>query len=407
MRRSFYQGRNYPKPTKTFDEIDEILQNHPLGQLEGYWGETANATSRHALAEQINAKIYWEGPLSEELVAFYRKRIKRALNEVESIPPPEDGVIVWKMYNCGTILKSREGTFGFDVVEGPIPTIPILPENLLTLHKLYDLEGREVEGYLPQFAEEFETGPIPDPTELPTLHWNSIHLCRHKLFWTPQMRSQYTKVIDAHFVSHHHYDHFEVMLTKKILEARKLVVAPSEIRQKCIYWGFNGADKIQTLPQTQSPESKEYRVEGTRVINYAGYQDEYYPEENSWRTGHAGRVIWRFNPAAPEMHVYTLKLGGFAVLVTGEVRGCPSFYPWLLNLRQTEWQPDLVLLMLPSLHNALLKLSNPIFIRLHNWEFGHTFLQVWKKDMRPYLYLYERCGDDLFWGERFLIKPKF
>ena len=130
MRRSFYRGKDCPEPAVTYEQLEAMLQDHPPVELQGYRPGPASDPERDKIAELFTARVYWDGPVSDQLAAFYRKRIGRALNEVQDTPAPESGVIVWKMYSSGAIVKSREGTFAFDVVEGPVPTVPILPEDL-------------------------------------------------------------------------------------------------------------------------------------------------------------------------------------------------------------------------------------------------------------------------------------
>ena len=411
-KRSFYKAEDYPEPDVTYDQLDEMLQNHPPAELQGYRPGPANDPERDRIAELFLARVYWDGPVSDELVAFFRKRMSRALDEVENTPAPESGVIVWKMYSSGTIVKSREGTFTFDCTEGYAPMVPILPEDIAASEKCFDEEGREVEGYLPPIAREMNTGPLPRPVT--PIYFHSGWISHPKIYWTPAMRQQYARVIDAHFATHYHFDHFGYWLVAEVLKAGKTVVAPPDARQVCIGLGIQGAERIVTPIQdrTRFLESSEYNAGGVRIINFPGYQDEYGQEREE------DRIVWRpkriladvskrtshpenFTLAdALEMYAYIVKLGGFNVFVNGEVRGCPYFYPWLVNLLKTEWQPDLCLAVFcfDGFRSHLTKLFDPIIIRLHELEFGHTYMQLWEEDPRP-KFGYQLSGGDLFWGE--------
>ena len=154
------------------------------------------------------------------------------------------------------------------------------------------------------------------------------------------------------------------------------------------------------------------------MINFPGFQDEYLPEREG------DRLIWtpkrlsktvptmhrtsRTSPETFEMYAYVVKLGGLNVFVNGEVRNCPYFYPWLVNLRQSEWQPDLCLAIFcfkgswrEGFRSHLIKLFDPAIIHLHELEFGHTFMMLWEEDARPLFAdtAREINGNDLFWGD--------
>ena len=416
MKRPFFTGEDYPEPALTYDEIDRMFQAHPPAKLAGRVGELADDPGRTAAVEAFNARLCWYGPVTDELVEFYRKRISRALDEIEKTPAPEEGVIVWKMYSSGTIIKSREGTFAFEVVEGPAPTVPILPEDLATApEKYYDPLGREKNVYLPPIAKEFNTGPLPRME--PPITETSIQILVPKLFWTPAMRQQYVRLIDASFHSHLHYDHFPVMLTAELLKAGKPVCAPLDTKQMCIDFGIEAAEQILTLPQDRSklPSAADiwqwedleiHSVAGVQVINYPGYQDEYTAAPEG------GRLILKLNPNtsyAVEMYAYLVKLGGLNLFWPAEVRGVPGFYPWMVDLLQTEWQPDVCLasFSFERARSLFTKLFNPIFIRLHQLQFGTVYFALWEDDPRPDFIVWMRfahCpnaneGNELFWGE--------
>ena len=129
--RSFYKGEDYPEPDVTYDQLDEMLQNHPPAGVQGYRPGPANDPERDRIAELFLARVYWDGPVSDELVAFFRKRMSRALDEVENTPAPESGVIVWKMYSSGTIVKSARGLLPLTAPRGTPLWFPSYPKTSL------------------------------------------------------------------------------------------------------------------------------------------------------------------------------------------------------------------------------------------------------------------------------------
>ena len=58
------------------------------------------------------------------------------------------------------------------------------------------------------------------------------------------------------------------------------------------------------------------------------------------------------------------------MFVNGEVRGCPYFYPWLVNLLKTEWQPDLCLAVFVSTGFVVIlpNCSIPLSSGCTNWN---------------------------------------
>ena len=388
-----------------------MLVDHPPTELEGYRPGPGTDPERDGIMKAFNAHLCWEGPLSDGMVAFYRHRISRALDEVENTPAPENGVIIWRIYSSGTIVKCREGTFAFEVAEGPVPSVPILPEEIRTSGKHYDFEGKEVATHVPPIAEEFNIGPLA--AMAPPIHWNSFQILQPQMYWTPAMRRHFAEVIDASLHSHKHWDHFGVALAGEVLRAGKTVVAPSDVRQMCMGWDIEGAERIETLPQDRtalpsgayvgpSQGPREYAVAGVRVMNYPGYQDEYHARPEG------DRLVWSLNRTAKfevgmEMYAFVVKMGGLNMFWPAEVRGCPTYYPWLVSLLRSDWCPDVCVssFCYDTAHDDIVRLYDPIIMRIHQLEFGHTFLQLWEEDPRPLFH--GASAKDLFWGEKITI----
>ena len=241
------------------------------------------------------------------------------------------------------------------------------------------------------------------------------------------MREKYATAVDASFHSHLHYDHFSCILAGELLKAGKAVVAPIDVKEACIRWKIDGADKMLTLPQDRKKLAKgidllvdkldDYAVAGARLVNYPGYQYEYRLEieddvpvlkRNPVSRDAAMDVNNRW-ASGVEMYAFAIQLGGLNLLFPAEVLANPSFFPWLISLINTEWQPDVCLC---SYHrHEMIKLFDPIIVPLHTLELGHCVLELWLDDPRPQFpcFLYNREGgidsNELFWGESIYI-PK-
>ncbi|MCP4642156.1 MAG: MBL fold metallo-hydrolase [bacterium] len=367
---SFYAG-DYPDPEITYDELDAMMLRYPPRELGGHkLGHGRSAPERRDIAKALNDRIRWDGPVNPDLGAFYQKRMQRALDEIENTPAPKKGIVVWKMYSSGVIVKSREGVFAFDVVEGCVPP-----------------------GLTP--AEAFNQLPAP------------AHLAEvfpYRLHWTPAMRDQFARLVDVYFSTHYHYDHLSAILVDALLQAGKTVVATEQARKTCMEWGIQGADRIVTMPQDQLSylTSKEYEVSGVTAITFNGYQDEYRKTEQD------GRWVWTLNtdPRRAENNVYVVRIGGVNVFHNGDVHHCPGLYPWLVNLVDTEWAPDpcLTVPWFENWHRAIPKLfPDAAMTVVHELELGHTSFREGEPDPRPIFRVGKADAQYLMWGETIRI----
>ncbi|MBS1370466.1 MAG: MBL fold metallo-hydrolase [Lentisphaeria bacterium] len=98
---------------------------------------------------------------------LHARAMERMLREIDA-PGPETGLTVWKFYNMGFVVKSRNRTIGFDLWPGAV-------------------SGRE---------------------------------------YTPEQLDVLTRKLDALFISHEHGDHVSRQLAEALLKAGKTVVAP-------------------------------------------------------------------------------------------------------------------------------------------------------------------------------------
>ncbi len=372
---SFYTGGKYPNPRFDYVTLGRLLDENPPSKIGiGLAPSHYRGSKREAAVEAFNAHVYWEGPYSKALGDFYRARIAQALSDIETARPPRKGVLVWKLYSSGVVLKSAEGVFAFDVIEGPHPDTGEPPESA---------------------AAAYEED-----------------LC--SLYWNDDLRDQYVRAVDALFVTHYHNDHVSRLLTSKLLDAGKTVVMTEQNKRHYVELGVKDADRIMTMPQDRVNyiASREYYIplpsvdgrrrsaETVRAITFNGFQDEYR------RTEHDGGIVMTLNPdpSRAENNVYIVRIGGVNVFHNGDIHHCPSFCPWLVNLVGGPWQPDLCLTV-PWYENwepLLTKLfPKASLLIVHDLELGHTKLRPDAPDPRP-LFRFgladPRC---LLWGERF------
>ena len=178
-------------------------------------------------------------------------------------------------------------------------------------------------------------------------------------------------------------------------------------------WGVEGAERIMTIPQDRttlptaagfgpSRGPAEHVVEGLRVLNYPGFQDEYSVRVEGDRLAWSPNRTARFE-VGMEMYAFVVKMGGFNMFWPAEVRGCPTYYPWLVSLIRSDWQPDVCVssFCYDTAHDDMVRLYDPIIIYIHQLEFGHTFLELWRDDPRPPFR--GASAKDLFWGEKIRI----
>lgn len=324
-------GPDYPEPKLSYSDIDAILAKH--GPLE--YGADAGIleTDRARALMAIDRHIAHEGPLSDALAAFYRGRIDKALDEIERVPPPDEGVMIWKMYSSGFVLKAKGICFSVDVVEGPVQSELATPEQMnARTEPMYAGGGRRVH--------------------------------QVKLYWTPEQRRKFARLIDAHFVTHRHYDHASFTLIRELLAAGKIVVGPRDLKELYVNADMPNAENI-VLADFSQPNT----IAGMQVLVFPGFQDRYRIEEVDGER----RWVWNENP--PMNNVYVLRAGGLSIMHNGDCRGYDQeFYPWLVGLMHTEWQPDVCLLIeyFRDARKTVQNLYDAFIIPCHELELGHV-----------------------------------
>lgn len=376
-------GGKIPPPTISLDEVAKILAENPPETHLGFQRDIMNTKRAWAMME-IDCHVYQHGPLDENLTAYYRHQVDKALDEIENTPAPETGVLFWKMYSSGVIFKSKDGIFSIDLVEGPVQ------RNDKTAEEVNAIEPRVIEG--------------------------KRRILQVRLYWTPEQRDRLVKLLDVYFVTHRHYDHVSFTLTRALLAAGKTVVAPRDVKDLYLNVKMPGAEKIIVPEYSDGRETKVNTYHGMETVVFFGYQDGYRPIT---KNGYPGL---EFNPSAPQNNVYIFKTGGRKIMADGDIRNYDAeFLPWLISLVNTEWEPDTSLLVayFRNAKRTMKILFNPFIIPLHELEMGHFRELINEPAPRPLFYLrpYRRLLDGykndmaskkatvISWGEKLYLPP--
>jgi len=355
---SFCKGRGdeFKRPTMSLEQVAETLAANRATSHMGFAGDIM-ATERARALSQIDAHVYQYGPLDERLASYYRRQIDKALTQIENTPAPKQGVIIWKMYSSGTIIKSADGLFSMDLCEGPIQDNSKTPEQMNAMTKPRYTGGGEYQ-----------------------------RIIKVALYWTPEQRVRLVRMLDVYFNSHRHYDHLSFPLIRDLLAAGKTVVAPTDVRKIYLDMKVPGAERIVVPKYSDDRKTQVNDFGGLKTVVFFGYQDGYRPIT---KDGYPGL---EFNPRAPQNNVYIFKTGGRKILANGDVRNYDAeFLPWLISLIDTPWQPDTCLLVpyFRNAHRTIRILFDPFIIPMHSLEFGHFRLDIKQQDQRP---IFNTCG---------------
>jgi len=368
-------GPEYPEPKLSYSDIDAILARQ--GPME--YGADADIldTDRARALMAIDRHIAHEGPLSDPLAAFYQGRIDKALDAIEHVPAPEQGAMVWKMYSSGFVVKTKEICFSVDVVEGPVQS-------------------------------ELATAEQMNARTEPMLAGGGRRVHQVKLHWTPEQRRKFAGLVDAHFVTHRHYDHASFTLVGELLAGAKTVVAPRDLKELYVNAGMPKAEDI-VIPDYSGPNT----IAGMQMLVFLGYQDRYRVEEVDGEQ----RWVWNENP--PMNNVYVFQAGGLSIMHNGDCRGYDQeFYPWLVGLMHTEWEPDVCLLIeyFRNARKTVQNLYDPFIIPCHELELGHVriddagemhlHVSGYTSRLRGYAgRIREAKAAVMTWGEALLLRP--
>lgn len=293
-------------------EIERGLARNPpmLGDAEG---------RRGAYIEALDAwvgradTVYWDGnpeTANAEFRDYYLRCIERAVAEAEAATVAS-GLVVWKLYSSGFLVKTPTATFAFDVAEGPFKSLTRKPE---------DEPGFE-------------------------------------FHWPPELRTRFAGLIDALFVTHRHYDHVSYALVAEVAAAGKTVVVPPDL--KAIWRQEDFAGKLTTL----APDA-DHRLGPVTVRVFQAVQAMQRDEAGEW-------VV---SASDPEHYVYLVRdEAGTSVLHNGDNRGRP-FVAWLRNALADGWDVHLwcrILTWPTTVIDDVEAVVKPVVVPGHEYEMGH------------------------------------
>ena len=283
---------------------------------------------------------------SAEFHAFYLRRINKALREIGETEVRK-GAVIWKMYSSGVVVKSAEGVFAFDVVEGPLKSI----------HK--------------------------SPADYPAFVFK----------WTPEMRQRYAQLVDVHMVTHWHYDHASYALCRALGEAGKIVVVPEQLAR---VW----TPKMPASSLRVVEEQVDLQVGRFTVQVFDGVQAMTLNEQKEWVVG----------KHYAQNNIYWVRAGGVQFMHKGDHRGKP-WYDWLAKLKAEGKGIDVFFSMVNwprDMHGHITRELDPIIIPVHEHEVGHKPRHGVSQLANHYRGLGQSRlkkgkGTVLAWGERLAI----
>ena len=151
--------------------------------------------------------VYWDCYRNEsnaDLWAYHISRMQRVLDEVAAATVQKGTIRAWKMYSSGSIVKTSQGVFSTDVVQGP---------------------WKDITRYIGDPAATAE-GSCRDAGSLPeskggVFTWK----------WPASMVDQYAALVDVHFTSHRHGDHTDYTLVDTLMRKGKTVVVANDTKK--------------------------------------------------------------------------------------------------------------------------------------------------------------------------------
>jgi hypothetical protein len=222
-------------------------------------------------------------PWLEEMVRFYRRRVDRGLEALETTRVVE-GVHLFKFYSSSVILKSAHGTVSLDFCQGPVNNA----------------------------GEPEESG----------LYQSGFYLTR-------EQRDRLARLVDVALITHRHHDHADFSLARRLVAAGRPVIGPAQLKT---HW----PELVQgvTVPEYDTVQ----RFGPCEILTQFGYQ---YAAR---RTGPDGERYGMHPPDAPERSSetvrYLLRLGGITFLQSAESQ--TEAYDWLEKANTVGWQVDVL-----------------------------------------------------------------
>jgi len=317
---------------------------------------TGDNTNRVALYKALDVWAraddtkYWTYKPEEsnpEFCDYYLRRMNKALDEAANTRVTS-GAVIWKLYSSGVLIKTPDGVFAIDVVEGP-------------------------------FAAASTKMPETQPG--------------YTFYWTEQMRAKFASLVDVLFVTHGHFDHVCYSLIIQMAQAGKTVIVPEQIKKQW-YETKPFADRIKVVqPDTDQA------VAGFTFRTFDGVQ--------YMSTDENGKFISTKSDA--QNNVYLIRDSrGTTFLHNGDNRGA-SWEDWFDKALADGWKPDIWFWIphdSPQIYTQLEKKADFIYIPVHEYELAHKpdsnihYLMDYYEMMGRQRFLNNRCVL-MSWGERF------
>ena len=259
---------SYPPSFEYGDERLQIMKS--LDRLICYSVKHADEEDRPKLK-----------PWLEEMVPFYRRRIDRCLDALESARVAE-GVHLFKLYSSSVILKSAEGTVSLDFCQGPINN-----------------------GGRPEESDQYESG----------------------FYLTAKQRDRLAGLVDVALITHRHHDHADFSLAKRLIATGKPVIGPAQLTRQ-----WPGLAHGITVPKYDTAQ----RFGPCEMRTQFGYQCA------TSRMGPDGARYGVLDPDAIERSSetvrYLLRIGGITFLQSAESH--TEAYDWLAEAEEQGWHVD-------------------------------------------------------------------
>lgn len=273
--------------TMSWDEIDRAMEDYPPsfehGQERLKILQSMDNLIRYSVKHVSDEDRPRLKPWLEEMVPFYRRRVDRGLDALETTRV-DRGVRLFKFYSSSVILKSAQGTVSLDFCQGPVNN-----------------SGE------PEEADIYQSG----------------------FYLTPEQRDRLAAQVDVALMTHRHHDHADFSLARRLAAADKPVIGPAQLKT---HWP-DLAGGI-TVPEYETVE----RFGPCEIFTQFGYQFA------TSRTGPDGQRYGMHHPDGPERSSetvrYLVRLGGITFLQSAESH--TEAYDWLQKADSLGWHVDVL-----------------------------------------------------------------